>query len=88
MKQTQQTPSNQPLTVPNERQFVTTAEIAVALGITDKNVRELIAKGQLQGKRIGGRWRMHRDDFARLIAPPEPPTIDGASVHTERPDAA
>jgi excisionase family DNA binding protein len=69
MKRTKALKRNQMITLPKGRQFVTTAEIARALGCTEKSVRELMAKGQLAGRRIGGRWRMHKKDFLRLIRP-------------------
>ncbi len=70
MKHTTDQKQQQPLNIPESRQFVTVPEIARVLGRGEGGVRALFVKGQLPGKRIGGRWLMHRDDFARLIQPP------------------
>lgn len=71
-KRTKKHLKNKTGTLAKARQFVTTSEVAAVLGRTQKSVRELFEKGDLAGKKIGGRWLMHRNDFAALIAPAVP----------------
>lgn len=61
--------TNQEGTVANSGLFVTVSEVAEALRYTPKAVRRMIERGDLPGRKFGGEWRMHREDFAKLTAP-------------------
>lgn len=39
---------------------------AVALGVSERRVRQLLAGGQLAGRKTAGRWLADRDDVARM----------------------
>ena len=53
----------------NEREWVTTTEAARALGISERALRSMIARGLLPAWRWGerARWRIARGDVARLL---------------------
>jgi excisionase family DNA binding protein len=44
-------------------------EAAVVLRKHPLTVRRMLHAGKLPGVRIGGRYFIHRDDLARLVAP-------------------
>lgn len=67
-KRTKRAKTNQThRTLPERLPFVSTREVARALGRTQKNVRELMQKGQLPGRKLGGRWGMRRAEFVALV---------------------
>lgn len=43
--------------------LMTTAQVADALGVTNRRVRELIASGALKAEKVGGVWAVHREDL-------------------------
>jgi len=68
-KRTKKAQTNRLETVADEGLFVTAAEVATALRYTPKAVRQMIERGDLPGRKFGGEWRMHKDDFAKLTKP-------------------
>lgn len=48
-------------------EWISPAEAAELLGISDRRIRQLLNSGQLQGQRIGGRWVVSRADIDRRI---------------------
>lgn len=63
-------------TISTNRRWLTQAEAAEFLGVTDRTIRNLISSGQLQARRIGNS-RMIRIDRADLDALLRPiPTAD------------
>lgn len=85
-KRTKRTNKNQVNKVPRGSLFVTSQEVADAFGYTAKTARILMEKGELPGRKVGGEWRMHKDDFA-LITRPQLPTAP-VTVGTEQEVAA
>lgn len=43
-----------------------TAVAAHALALTERRVRQLLADGRLDGRKVGGRWFVDADDLERL----------------------
>lgn len=41
--------------------------VAAVLDITDREVRELCAKGELRAGKVGTKWRIHPDDLDAYI---------------------
>lgn len=68
-KGTKEPQTNQTETLADEGLFVTVAEVAQAFRYTPKAVREMMDRGDIPGRKLGGEWRMHRDDFAKLTKP-------------------
>ena len=58
-------------TKPVERQYVSQAEAAVIIGITDRGIRKLIADGRLPAYRMGNRQsiRIKLADIDSLMVP-------------------
>jgi excisionase family DNA binding protein len=48
--------------------WLSTGEVAAALGITARGVRKAIAEGRLQATREDGRWRVAREDVEQWRA--------------------
>jgi excisionase family DNA binding protein len=54
------------------QQLFTVRELADALGLGPRAVRDYIARGELSGRLIRGRWRFGRKDIEEFLAmPPE-----------------
>jgi excisionase family DNA binding protein len=54
-------------------EFITTAEAARRLGTTRQTIGLYLRTGRLRGIKLGKAWRIHRQDFERLLqAPPAP----------------
>ena len=49
--------------------YLTLAEVAAYLAISERTVRRLIAAGSLRARQFGIQWRIHRDDLAGAIGP-------------------
>lgn len=55
---------------PTRSRFISLAEAAEYLSVTDRTVRNFIARGDLPAYRIGSRaLRINRDDLDRIITP-------------------
>jgi excisionase family DNA binding protein len=48
--------------------WVDSQTAAAALGISDRGIRKAIAEGRLQATRVGGRWRINREDVEHYRA--------------------
>jgi excisionase family DNA binding protein len=48
--------------------FITTTEAAQRLGTTRQTIGVWIRSGRVRGIKIGKEWRIHREDFERLLA--------------------
>ena len=46
---------------------LTIAEVANLLGVSDDVVRDRIRKKQIRAGKIGGQWRVRREDLAEYI---------------------
>jgi excisionase family DNA binding protein len=46
---------------------LTVAEVANLLGVSDDVVRDRIRKNQLRAGKIGGQWRVRREDLTEYI---------------------
>lgn len=55
----------------SHEEFLTVAEVAERLKITQQSVRNWVADGKLPALRVGRRVRVLRSDFDRLIATSE-----------------
>ena len=62
-------PSEQSARLPEPPPFVTPGEVAATLGFTRRGVLKMMERGALPGKKFGGRWLMHREDFKKLTRP-------------------
>lgn len=49
--------------------YVTVADIAAVLGVSERTVRRLIGRGELAGTRVGGQWRVPRAVYDQLRQP-------------------
>jgi excisionase family DNA binding protein len=49
---------------------LTVRELADALGLGPRAVRDYIARGELNGRLIRGRWRFERKDIEEFLAMP------------------
>jgi excisionase family DNA binding protein len=49
---------------------VTVRELADVLGLGPRTVRDYIARGELSGRLIRGRWRFGRKDIEEFLAMP------------------
>lgn len=47
---------------------MTTVQVADALGVSERHVRELIAAGEIKAEKIGGVWAIPHRDIAALKA--------------------
>jgi excisionase family DNA binding protein len=53
--------------------FISTTEAAARLGVTRQTMALYVRSGRVRGVKLGKAWRIHRDDFERLLqAPPAP----------------
>lgn len=43
------------------------SEVANRLGVSDDVVRDLLRKKQLRGGKLGGQWRVRREDLAEYM---------------------
>ena len=43
--------------------LMTTEQAARLTGTSDKYIRDCLARGQIKGAKIGGRWFINRDEF-------------------------
>ncbi len=50
--------------------LLTISEVAVLLGLPPRTVREYLARGELNGQFIRGRWRFRRQDVEDFFGPP------------------
>jgi excisionase family DNA binding protein len=48
--------------------FITTTEAAKRLGTTRQTLAGWLRSGRVRGIKIGKEWRIHREDFERLLA--------------------
>lgn len=53
---------------PNESRFVTVAEVAAQLRVSNMTVYRLIQSGQLPSTRVGRSYRIREEDVARYLA--------------------
>jgi excisionase family DNA binding protein len=56
-----------------QRKFASPEEVAVVLGVSRRTVYRLIKRGDLEGRRVGGQWRvpydaLDDDDRAEMAA--------------------
>ncbi len=51
-------------------QLLTVREVAGALGLGPRAVRDYVARGELNGRLIRGRWRFGREDIEEFLAMP------------------
>jgi len=51
-------------------QFLTVRELADVLGLGPRGVRDYVARGELNGRLIGGRWGFGRKDIEEFLAMP------------------
>ena len=51
-------------------QLLTVREVADALGLGPRAVRDYVARGELSGRLIRGRWRFGRKDIEEFLAMP------------------
>ena len=51
-------------------QFLTVKELAEALGLGPRTVRDYVARGELSGRFIRGQWRFGRKDIEDFLAVP------------------
>jgi excisionase family DNA binding protein len=51
-----------------EKEFLTTGDVAYALGVTTGRIYQLIAEGKLPAVRIGGRVRVPRDLWEQWLS--------------------
>jgi PTS system nitrogen regulatory IIA component len=58
-------------------------EVAQELRVSEKTVRRMLWRGELQGIRVGGQWRFPIEHLAGLL----PATIAGARTHARSPVA-
>ena len=68
---------------PNRRTRVySVREAAAKLGVTDRHVRLLLARGQLSGRRLGHDWAVLSLDYERKRKPKtmKGPTVDGGET--------
>ncbi len=54
----------------SDEQLLTISEVAAVLGLGPKTVREYLARGELNGQFIRGRWRFRRRDLDEFLATP------------------
>jgi len=52
------------------QQLFTVRELADALGLGPRAVRDYVARGELNGRLIRGRWRFERKDIEEFLAMP------------------
>jgi excisionase family DNA binding protein len=51
-----------------EEEYLTTAEVAKLLRVSDKTVHRLIESAQLSAVRIGKRWRISKTDLQEYLS--------------------
>lgn len=56
-----------------EREYLTTEEIAEMLKVTTKTVRNWLQSGELRGIRLKGSWRIPKSEFERFLKQREAP---------------
>lgn len=56
-----------------EREYLTTEEIAEILKVTTKTVRNWLQNGDLRGIRLKGSWRVPKSEFERFLKEKEAP---------------
>lgn len=54
----------------NNNDMLTVQEVAEALGVTTRTIRNYIADGKLKGSKIGGQWKFLRSDLYKQIGIP------------------
>lgn len=55
--------------IPDSSLFVRVSVVAHAIGFTPRTVRRMLEDGELPGRKFGSEWRMHREDFEKLMKP-------------------
>jgi hypothetical protein len=50
-----------------EDPFVSITELAKAAGVTSDNIRQLLLRGTLQGRKRGSFWVIHKDEARRYL---------------------
>jgi excisionase family DNA binding protein len=48
--------------------FMSTTEAARRLGTTRQTIALYLRRGRVRGIKLGKEWRIHREDFERLLA--------------------
>lgn len=56
----------------NVQEILTAAEAAKALRISLPTIRQYLANGVLQGRKLGKEWRIHKDALRALLCNAEP----------------
>lgn len=51
----------------NERDYLTTRDVAERLGVSVSTVRRLIRRGELQARRVSGAYRVKLGEFERFM---------------------
>ena len=52
-----------------ERMYLTIPQAALFVGVSADTVRRRIKSGELPASMFAGKYRIHRDDLARLLRP-------------------
>ena len=51
-----------------EEKYYTISDIAKLTRLTDRTIRNYLANGSLNGKKVGGQWRFTKDDIKSLFS--------------------
>ena len=56
-----------PPPAPEETPWYTVRSLAAALGVSEKVIRNAIARGELRGAKRGGRWYLNQEDVEHWL---------------------
>jgi excisionase family DNA binding protein len=54
-------------------EFLTAEETCEILKISRRTLYRWLDAGEIDGRKLGGQWRFHPDEVARLVPAPKPP---------------
>lgn len=54
-------------------EFLTTEEACSILKVSRRTLYRRLNAGEIEGRKLGGQWRFHPDEIARLVPAPKPP---------------
>lgn len=57
----------------SEKAYLTPADVAVLLGLSERTIKRYISDGTIPAKKLGGRWIIRRVDLDRVLAPDPKP---------------
>ena len=60
--------------------LLTFAETAEALRVSPRTLQEILKRGELRGRKVGGQWRIRADELDRYLGGQECPSISAQTA--------